>query len=149
MSMTYCGPLKWASSTAELWSQICVQGHSHRQGHVTFAHSGWMLILTQDGSDRGKVVQIAHPDYVPDEIIPVRMKDKAGYFGPTLDIIFVNKGGSIPEGGEVIEFKPEADYAYIPAGVHHSIHTLSLFPKMRYLCVYPRGDKDDVSEVLD
>ena len=147
MSTVYSGDAKWETNLDD--RRLRVQGHAHRRDHNTFALSGWFMLLVQEGPEAGRVIQLAHPDYEPgrDHLVPVRMPDEAGPFGPSLDIRFVERGSAPPEGGVPVAFKPDGYFHLVAAGVHHSIHTLSLDPPMLYLCVYTGAEQ--VSEILD
>lgn len=143
MSVESSGPLIWL--TNQIDERLAVRGHHHRRDHVTMVIAGWMLVLTQDGSEAGKVVQLAHHLYrpPPGAPIPVRFGNWPGTMGEELDIRFFEPGEPIPLDGEVIPFAPVADHALIPAGVQHHTHTLSLDPVAIYRCVFVRVEGDD------
>lgn len=149
MSTVFSGDAHWETNLED--RRLRVQGHSHRRDHNTFALAGWFLLLAQDGPEAGKLVQLAHPDYrpVPGDPMPVRMPDVQGPLGPSLDVRWVAPGETTPEGGQRIEFAPDSYFYLVPAGVHHSIHSLSLDPPMAYLCHYTGGAPLTALEVFD
>lgn len=107
--------------------------------------AGWMLVLTQDGSEAGKIVQLAHRLYRPSpkDKIPVRFRNWPGTMGEELDIRFFDPDEPIPLDGEIIHFAPVSDHALIPAGVQHHTHTLSIDPVAIYRCMFVKVEGDD------
>ena len=143
MSTHRCGGLVW--HTNHLDRRQKVEGHAHRRDHVTFCTGGWLMLLVKDGPDADRVVQLAHHLYhpPPGAPIPVRFSDWPGFEGPELHIRFFEPDEPIPLDGEVIRFEPAADHMLIPAGVRHSIHTLSLQPTATYRCVFTAVEGED------
>lgn len=135
MATIRSGDAKWMSNLDD--RRLAVQGHAHLRDHNTFAYSGWLALLVQDGPEAGRLVQLAHPDYrPPDDLVPIRYADVPGEYGPELCIGWAQAGPArLIEGGAPIPFAPDGYFYLVPAGVHHSIHTLSRQPAL-YLCWY-------------
>ena len=118
-------------------------GHAHRHDHVTMVHAGWLIVLTKEGAEEGKVTQLASEEFRlhPADPIPVRFPNKVSRHGlPELDIRFIAPGEKIPEGGKRLFFAPDGDYMNIPAGTQH--HLVRLSPRVKYRCWYVRGEDE-------
>jgi hypothetical protein len=147
-----------------------IYGHKHNFSHVSVLKKGWFLIRARyDGKE--VIRQFATPEYVevrrllqkyePNKVMrPIRFADTIHALTdeehndlhieeptqPRFNITFISKRAPVPEGGEVIHFRPFViSDPLIKAGVEHEIIALS--DDAEFVCVYShRTPQGEVSE---